>query len=228
MDIWSDRELDLGGRWLTEISVAISQSRALILLASPAALASKWVMREVDAAQTLGIPVVPLLAEGARYSDLPVNLAGINGVDLADGYEESVAMIVAGLGDPQSARATAAKAMAEVRTLVLLTDDENLALAVAEICRSVGLAVARPTGEPNTMPDMLTSAHIALIDGSALHDALFLAGYVAGRGGWVLCLTSGCERPLPAASGVRFISRVSMDLEHEICATAFLPARSLS
>jgi hypothetical protein len=228
MEIWSDGELDLGGRWLTEISVAISQSRALILLASPAALASKWVMREVDAAQTLGIPVVPLLAEGARYSDLPLNLAGINGVDLADGYEESVDMIVAGLGDPQSAQASAAKATAEIRTLVLLTDDENLALAVAEISRSVGLAVARPTGEPNMLSDMLLSAHIALIDGPTSRNALFVAGYVAGRGGWVICLTSGCERPLPGVRGVRFSSRTSMDLEHEICATAFLPTRSLS
>lgn len=103
LDIWSDRELDLGGRWLTAISVAISQSRAVILLASPAALASKWVMREVSAAQTLGIPVIPLLAGGARYSDLPTSLAGINGVDLADGYEESVTMIVSGLGNVEIA-----------------------------------------------------------------------------------------------------------------------------
>jgi hypothetical protein len=228
MDLWSDRELDLGGRWLTEISVAISESRAMILLASPAALASKWAMREVAAAQSSGIPVIPLLAEGTRYSDLPTNLAGINGVDLADGYQESVAMIAAGLGNLESAQVGAARATADVRTLVLLTTDEALALSVAEISRSVGLVVTRPNREPRTLCEMLTSAHIALIDGHTSLDGPFVAGYVAGRGGWVICLTNGREQPLPAVTGVKFSSRSSVDLEHEICATAFLSARSRS
>jgi hypothetical protein len=43
-------------------------------------------MREVDAARVLGKPLVPLLADGNRFGDLPATLAGINGVDLADGY----------------------------------------------------------------------------------------------------------------------------------------------
>jgi TIR domain-containing protein len=227
LGIWSDRELDLGGRWLTEISIAISESRAVLLLATPAALTSKWVMREIDAAQTMGIPVIPLIAEGARYSDLPVNLAGINGVDLADGYEESVAMIVAGLGDSESANASAARAKAQSRMLVLVTADERLAQSVGEISRSVGLVVGRPDGEWSTLLGMLEHAHIALIDGHASCDAGFVAGYVAGQGGWVICLAKGQEEPGPVMAGIKFSPRASTDLEREICAAAFLPVRQV-
>jgi hypothetical protein len=63
VDIWSDRKLGLGGRWLNEISVAISRSRAMVLLASPAALVSKWVMWEVDAAQPWFRPVMDIPAQ---------------------------------------------------------------------------------------------------------------------------------------------------------------------
>lgn len=225
--VWSDRELDLGGRWLTEISIAISESRAVILLATPAALTSKWVMREIDAAQTLGIPVIPLLAEGARYSDLPVNLAGINGVDLADGYKVSVNMIVTGVKDIDNARAGTTKATAELRTLVLLTHDERLAASVCAISRSVGLVVGRPDDQRDTLLSMLESAHIALIDGHISHDTGFVAGYVSGRGGWVIHLTGDHQKPLPAVPGIKSGPRASTDLEREICAAAFLPMRLL-
>lgn len=230
VDIWSDRDLGLGGRWLTEISIAISRSRAMVLLATPAALASKWVMREVNAAQTLGIPVVPLLAGGARYSDLPVNLAGINGVDLADGYAESVDLVVAVLGAAECARTEAERATAEARRLLLLTADENLAVAVRKACGSIGLVVDRPCGRRDVERDMLllnslAIAHIAVIDNCALCDTSFVAGYVAGRGGWVICLTGDRDRRLLALPGIRFSTRGSEDVEREICAAAFLPAR---
>lgn len=223
LDIWSDRELDLGGVWLTEISIAISRSQAVILLATPDALASKWVMREVGAAQTLGIPVVPLLAEGARYSDLPVNLAGINGVDLADGYEESVTMIVSGLENLESPRPSTERPAADPRSLVLVTTDDDLAAAVAEISRSVGLVVDRSNGDRSTLLAMAADAHIAVVDGTSPRDAEFIAGYVAGRGGWVIWLANG--QAIPPAAGVRFSPRTAADLEREICSAAFLPAR---
>lgn len=67
VDVWSDRKLGLGGSWLAEISAAIAGARAVVLLATPAALASKWVMREMEAAQALGKSVVPVLAGGSRF-----------------------------------------------------------------------------------------------------------------------------------------------------------------
>jgi len=225
VDVWSDRNLGLGGHWLTEISVAISRSRAMVLLASPPALASKWVMREVDAAQTLGVPVIPLLAAGARYSDLPVNLAGINGVDLAEGYEESVGMIVTALGDGERGRIGPGTATSKARTLVLVTADEDLAATVRKISQPVGLVVDRPSSEPGVLLNMLASAHIAVVDDRAPCDTSFVAGYVAGRGGWVIWLSANLQRRVPTGPGMKFSSAESADLEREICAAAFLPTR---
>lgn len=225
VDVWSDRELGLGGRWLTEISDAISRSRALILLASPAALGSKWVMREVDAAQTLGIPVIPLLAGGARYGDLPVNLAGVNGVDLAEGYEESVDMIVAVLGGVEYLRGEVAKT-GQDRTLLLLAEDEEVAFMVGDISRSIGLVVDRPRGERAVLSAVLNGPHIAVIDDCFPFNTSFVAGYVAGRGGWVICLVDEGDSYLPSVPGIGFSPSGRSNLEREICAAAFLPARS--
>src|SRR5690242_20313460 len=133
LDVWSDRRLGLGGSWLAEISVAIDGARAVVLLATPAALASKWVMREVEAAQVLGKPVVPLLAGGSRFGDLPASLAGINGVDLADGYQDSVRLVAhafACAAEPNSAVETL---LGTLPVLLLLTTDEAFAEVVAEI-----------------------------------------------------------------------------------------------
>jgi hypothetical protein len=224
IDVWSDRELGLGGRWLNEISAAITCSRAVILLASPVALASKWVMWEVCAAQTLGIPMVPLLAAGTRYGDLPVNLAGVNGVDLAEGYEE---MVVASLADTERPRVAMERATAQARMLVLLTADEDLACQAGAISRSVGLVVRRPNEQPDVLVDLLTSAHIALIDDHAPYETSFAAGYVAGRGGWVVWLADDRDNRPPAAPGIRFCPPDNAALEREICAAAFLPRRLL-
>jgi TIR domain-containing protein len=227
LDIWSDRELGLGGRWLTEISLAISASRAVVVLASPKALASKWVMREVDTAQTLGIPVVPVLAVGTRYGDLPTNLVGVNGVDLADGYEESVNMIVAGLRGIERQRVGAESAAKKAPTLVLLTVDNQLDQQVREISQSVGLVVNRLSGEQDNLADLLRNVHIAVIDDDTSRVALFVAGYVAGRGGRVICLTAGHDKFMPSVPGIMFHPRVLEELEREICTAAFLPVRPL-
>jgi hypothetical protein len=227
LDVWSDRRLGLGGRWLAEISTAISGSQAVVLLATPAALKSKWVMREIDAAQTLGKPVVPILAEGSRFGDLPVNLAGINGIDLADGYEESVTLVVATLSSLDSLDVTSLRlvgARCPARTLLLLTVDADVAAVVKEVSRSVGLVVERPEPTADKVFEVAARAHVAVIDGRAHVDAAFLAGYVAGRGGWVLCLTGTHEWGVPAAHGVKRCLPHPAELEREICSAAFLPA----
>jgi hypothetical protein len=223
LDIWSDRRLGLGGRWLAEISAAISGSQAVVLLATPAALSSKWVMREIDAAQALGKPVIPVLAEGTRFGDLPTNLAGINGVDLTDGREESVGLVVAALGSLEVTNSRPEEARYPARGLLLVTVDDDVAAVVDAAARSVGLLVKRPEPIMDTIFDVATTTHVAVIDRRVPVDAAFLAGYVIGRGGWVLCITETHDCGIPAMHGVRSCTPHPTELEREICAAAFLP-----
>lgn len=225
VDIWSDRELGLGGSWITQVSRALSRSYAIVLLASPAALVSKWVMREVHAAQTLGLRLVPLLTGGARFSDLPPSLAGINGVDLGEGYEESVRVVVSALRHVEFPRTASTGVAHEARILVVLTGDDSVAALVRQIARPIGLVVVRPGGETSEVITVLVGAHILVIDEGTVHDGAFAAGYVVGRGGWVICLTDGLRQRLPVAKGVAFSRPTSTDLEREVGAAAFLPLR---
>ncbi|MEV7037870.1 toll/interleukin-1 receptor domain-containing protein [Amycolatopsis sp. NPDC051061] len=221
VEVWSDRRLGLGGSWIAEISAAIGDARAVLLLATPAALASRWVMREVEAAQLLGKPIVPLLAEGSRFGDLPAGLAGINGVDLADGYEESMKVVVGAFANVEPA-SEGEKFPATLPVLLLLTAADTLAKVVTEVARSVGLAVVRPDPSAADVLEIAAGAHVMVIDGRLPVDCGFLAGYVAGKGGRVVCVTEPSGRG-SRWTGVRFCGRDVVELEREICVAAFLP-----
>ncbi|MFL6125128.1 toll/interleukin-1 receptor domain-containing protein [Actinophytocola sp.] len=229
LEVWSDRRLGLGGSWLAEISAAIDGARAVVLLATPAALASKWVMREVEAARALGKPVVPLLAGGSRFGDLPASLAGINGVDLADGYENSVRSIAEAFACAAVEPDLSVEVLpGPLPMLLLLTSDDSMAAIVAEVARPVGLAVVRPDPLTEDVLAVAARAHVALIDGRMSGDCGFIAGYVAGRGGRMVCVNSASGWSVPEGAGVRFCQAEAADLEREICVAAFLPVRGLA
>lgn len=216
VEVWSDRRLGLGGSWLAEISAAIGKARAVVLLATPSALVSRWVMHEVEAAQVLGKPIVPLLAGGSRFGDLPTGLAGINGVDLADGYEESVKLVAEAFAT--EAADSGGKMLPNApSSLLLLTATDALAGVVTEVARSVGLAVVRP--HPSDA-DLL----VTVVDGRLPVECGFVAGYAAGRGGRVVYVTETVGWHVPGKAGVRFCRPDALELEREICVAAFLPA----
>lgn len=222
VEVWSDRRLGLGGSWLAAISAAIDGAHAVVVLATPAALASQWVMREVEAARALGRRIVPVLAGETRFGDLPAVLAGINGVDLADGYEESISMLAEAFSGQDVLAEAGAQRLPE---LLLLTTDDLLAAIVEDVARPVGLAVVRCVP---TDPDVLTaakSAHVAVIGGYLPVDCDFIAGYVVGRGGRVVWVTDSPERHLPAGAGVRFCRSEVAALEREVGTAAFLPSQ---
>jgi hypothetical protein len=222
VNVWSDRRLGLGGSWLAAISAAIDGARAVVVLATPAALASQWVMREVEAARALGKRIVPVLAGETRFGDLPAALAGLNGVDLADGYDESMATLAEAFGGPDVPAQTPPQTPP---VLLLLTADDALAALVADVARPVGLAVVRLVPSD---PDVLTvaaSAHVAMIAGYGPADCDFIAGYVAGRGGRVLWVSETTEGHVPRAAAVRFCRNDPAELEREIGTVAFLPSQ---
>ncbi|GLY50190.1 toll/interleukin-1 receptor domain-containing protein [Lentzea sp. NBRC 102530] len=225
VDVWSDRRLGLGGSWLSAISTAIDEAQAVVVLATPAALASQWVMREVEAARTLGRRIVPVLADGARFGDLPAAIAGINGVDLADGYEEAILALSGSFNDPG---APVQVASARLPELLLLTSDDAVAAIVADVARPVGLAVVRRSAFAPDVLEVASSAHLVVIAGCPPAECLFLAGFAAGRGTWVLWVSPsdiGLEAAVRAGAPLRFCEGDQAALEREIGAVAFLPSQ---
>ena len=223
LDVWSDRRLGLGGSWLAAISAAIDGAQAVVVLATPAALASQWVMWEVEAAGRLGKRIVPVLARETRFGDLPAILAGINGVDLADGYEESIAALVEAFSSEPD---VVTKLVPDrLPKLLLLTTDDFLTTMVLDVARPVGLVVVRCAPSD---PDVLmsaASAHVAVIGGYSPAECGFIAGYVAGGGGRVIWVMETVERYVQPGAGVRFCHRDVVELEREIGTAAFLPSQ---
>lgn len=220
--MWSDRRLGLGGSWLASISAAIDGARAVVVLATPAALASQWVMREVEAARALGRRIVPVLAEETRFGDLPAVLAGINGVDLADGYEESISTLARAFGGPDALAEAPPQRLPE---LLLLTTDDALAAKVVDLARPVGLTVVRRVPSDPDVVRTAASAHVAVIAGYSPADCDFIAGYVAGRGGRVIWVSELSQRHLPSWAGIRFCLNDLAELEREVGTAAFLPSQ---
>jgi tetratricopeptide (TPR) repeat protein len=84
-DVWWDRisMTDRGETFLDSIADAISQSDRLLLVCGPGAFKSEYVRAEWEHAQSRCIPIKPLLYKG-DYSDLPPEIASVDGVDFRD------------------------------------------------------------------------------------------------------------------------------------------------
>jgi len=64
---WTDRSLEAGNPWGAVIEERITECGAFLVVMSPAAKATAWVDREIDLAQELGKPILPLLLAGQRF-----------------------------------------------------------------------------------------------------------------------------------------------------------------
>lgn len=84
--VWLDRRSIAGGsRWNTGIVQGIKGCAVLALAATPAAVASRHVQRELQLAVEFDRPVLPLLLEPVQFPDaLRYALAGVQWVDLLD------------------------------------------------------------------------------------------------------------------------------------------------
>lgn len=63
VSVWYDHDIDHGARWKTEINEQLDAAGVVIAVMSGSARASRWVDRELDAAEQRGIPILPLLLE---------------------------------------------------------------------------------------------------------------------------------------------------------------------
>jgi|tagenome__1003787_1003787.scaffolds.fasta_scaffold20752760_2 hypothetical protein len=72
---WYDKGLTPGGRWSVEIERNIAKCAAFVVVVSPSATASAWVERELNLAERLGKPILPLQLGSTdwwRLADLQV------------------------------------------------------------------------------------------------------------------------------------------------------------
>ena len=72
---WYDERLTPGRRWSAEIERNIARCAAFVVVVSPSAMASAWVERELDLAERLGKPILPLQLGSTdwwRLADLQV------------------------------------------------------------------------------------------------------------------------------------------------------------
>jgi hypothetical protein len=75
-DVWKDTDdLRIGENVPNGISEAIQNTGEFIVILSPAALVSKWVMDEVDMAiSRSSVKILPLVFEGVKNDDVPLKL----------------------------------------------------------------------------------------------------------------------------------------------------------
>ncbi|MBK6704081.1 MAG: toll/interleukin-1 receptor domain-containing protein [Caulobacteraceae bacterium] len=65
LSVWWDRSLIAGERYETEIDAALNAAKAVVVVWSPAAVASDWVSSEADGARTKGT-LVPIMIQACR------------------------------------------------------------------------------------------------------------------------------------------------------------------
>ena len=71
-----------GDKWLTNLEVALSKARILIVLCSPNSVTRPWVNFEVGSAWVKQMPVIPICHSGQRLDSLPSPLSSFQGLDI--------------------------------------------------------------------------------------------------------------------------------------------------
>jgi hypothetical protein len=65
--VWFDREIVAGDRWIGLIRERVDTCAALVVVMTPDAEQSEWVAREIERADELRKPILPLLLEGRPF-----------------------------------------------------------------------------------------------------------------------------------------------------------------
>jgi TIR domain len=132
-DVWIDTD-DIRGseRWRSSVATAIRASDVVLLVVSPAAMASSSVEREISVAAEESLRIVPVVIETAPISvGLQYDLAGVQRVSFVDRpFEDAMADLDAALVEPSS---TTPDAQASTPTAV--TDRPAAAAASASATR---------------------------------------------------------------------------------------------
>jgi hypothetical protein len=141
VETWSDRELTVGSRWALEIQDALNEASAVLVLVTPASLQSNWVSQEWSAAIATSKRVIPAIAGGATFSELPPLLVAHQGVDLNTDLGAGIDDILAGLEAMQQSDEPPPSASVDMESLVEDIVERKLA--------SLGVDLRRTDAEPD-------------------------------------------------------------------------------
>ena len=92
--VWSDMDVNVGSSWVEEISRKLDDAAAVLVLMTPYSLNSQYVIQEWSSAIRQSRRVIPVLAGGVSFEDLPNELASIQGVNLDSDYQSALNEIV--------------------------------------------------------------------------------------------------------------------------------------
>lgn len=101
IDTWWDQNLKLGSNWQEEITKAVYEAAAVIVLVTPSSLQSSWVTQEWSSALGASKRVIPVLSGGAHFADLPKGLAHIQAIDLNEDAERAVKRLIDAVSELQ-------------------------------------------------------------------------------------------------------------------------------
>jgi hypothetical protein len=145
--VWSDLDLHLGDNWQNQIATHLESATAVIVLVSRSSLDSKWITQEWSAALARSSRVIPALAGGASFGDLPKPLSSRVGVDLNEDYEQAVHLLVSAIEGLQVSEEPAASEVVDLEKLV-----EDI---TSKVIKRIGVRAERVQMPPETVDDKL-------------------------------------------------------------------------
>jgi len=99
LSVWWDKDRLEGGDYFpVEILEAIIRQHFFIFIISKKSVQSKWCLRELIRATELEKDIKPLLLEQVPHKSSPLELAGIQYVDISTGVQDSLPSILRALG----------------------------------------------------------------------------------------------------------------------------------
>lgn len=99
LSVWWDKDrLEGGDEFTAEIVEAIIRQHYFLFLLSKHSVASKWCRRELARASDLGKTIIPLKIDDVLPERLPLELAGLQYIDLREGVEAGFPSLSRALG----------------------------------------------------------------------------------------------------------------------------------
>ncbi|MGH9867501.1 MAG: toll/interleukin-1 receptor domain-containing protein [Candidatus Polarisedimenticolia bacterium] len=99
LDVWWDEAgLEGGAVFPAEILEAIIRQESFLYMLSPRSAASRWCQRELVRAVELGKLVIPLLVENVSSERQPLEIAGLQRIDIRSGVDRNLDALLHRLG----------------------------------------------------------------------------------------------------------------------------------
>lgn len=97
-DVWTDEDLAVGTvDWQRSIQRTIDQTDYMLVLLSPDAVRSDWVIAEIEYARIQNTRVLPILVRGSFDTSVPQNLITVNVLDVRENFDGAMANLIAAL-----------------------------------------------------------------------------------------------------------------------------------